>query len=235
MWHLFTAAVLAGAPLGDGARDCALGFFSWCVVESQRTPSPAQERLRLELFTGYKPAYPYYERERTGCAASGCRLQLDGPLVGLDALVRLKGNPRSDDFFDLGLSYTVTPIVRLLQNPSGFVGELGPIDPGEGSLDYSTVRLTLRRPSLFYIVKSKYLISSFGVGVAFPVSQGAGRSFTGADGPKFTLGGRLGVQVPIDANVSVGVATTYGVVWYGTRFEHVAYVGGYGLNLQWLL
>lgn len=230
-------ALVLAAPLARAespGRDCALGFLAWCVIDAEEQVSDAPARLRLEVFAGYKPAYPYYQVEQRACAAAGCRLSLDGPLVSLDALVRLWGNPRSDDFFDLGLSYTSTPIVDLRGNPLGFEGELGPIGPGDGSLSYSSLRVTLRRPSLFYLVKSKYLISSFGVGVAFPVPQGAGATFTGANGPKFTLGGRLGVQVPVDARFSVGVATSYGVVWYGPRFEHVAYVGGYGLNLQWL-
>jgi hypothetical protein len=234
MWHALTLAAVLAAPGDAPLRDCALGFFAWCVVESEEAPSPKQERLRLEVFAGYKPAYPYYQVDQRACAEAGCRARLDGALVSLDALVRLWGNPRSDDFFDLGLSYSVTPIARLRQNP-GFQGELGPVAAGDGSLDYATLRLTLRRPSLFYVVKSKYLVSSFGVGVALPIGEGAGRTFSGADGPKFTLGGRLGVQVPLDPGFSVGLATSYGVVWYGPRFEHVAYVGGYGLNLQWLL
>ena len=56
----------------------------------------------------------------------------------------------------------------------------------------------------------------------------------GADGPKLTLGGRLGVQVPLTDSFSLGVATSYGVVWYGSRLDQVAYVGGYGVNLQGL-
>lgn len=226
------ALVTAATPL-QAPRDCALGFLSWCAVESVAAPM-APQRLRLELFLGYKPSYGYYALEQRACAEVGCRLHLDGPLLSLDALVRLWGNARSDDFFDLGLSYALTPVATLRENP-GFAGELGTVDSGDGSLSYATVRVVMRRPSLFWLVKSKYLINSFGIGVALPIASGAGRSFTGGEGVKFTLGGRLGVQVPLDDTFSIGIATNYGVVWYGPRFEHVAYVGGYGVNLQWLL
>lgn len=217
-------------------RDCALGFLNFCAIASESRIDEVPPRLRFELFAGYKPSYGYYGVEQRNCEATGCRLRLDGALLMFDAFARLWGHPRSDDFFDLGLSYAVVPVVsHLSNNLRGFEGELGAIEAGDGDLSYATVRLTLRRPSFFYLVKSKYLVSSFGVGVALPIASGAGRSFTGADGVKFTLGGRLGVQVPLDDTFSVGVATSYGVVWYGPRLEHVAYVGGYGLNLQWLL
>lgn len=230
---LFCAADARGEAL---RRDCALGFLNTCAIESERRVDASPPRLRVELFVGYKPSYGYYGVEQRSCEAMGCRLRLDGALLMFDAFARLWGNPRSDDFFDLGLSYSVVPVVsHLSNNPRGFEGELGPIAAGDGDLSYSTLRLTLRRPSFFYLVKSKYLVSSFGLGVAFPIGSGAGRTFTGADGVKFTLGGRLGVQVPLNDTFSVGVGTSYGVVWYGTAFGHVAYVGGYGLNLQWLL
>lgn len=190
-------------------------------------------RLRVELFVGYKPPSGYYQAERDACAAVGCGLRTDGVVGGLDAFLRLWGHARSDDYFDLGLSYVVLPVATLNDNP-GFAGELGPVAAGDGALSYAAVRVALRRPSLFYLLRSKYLISSFGVGLAFPVATGAGQSFPGADGPKLTIGGRLGAQLPLSDTFSVGLATSYNVVWYGARFEHVAYTGGYGLSLQWL-
>lgn len=233
---LLAAALLATTPGDAPTRDCAFGVLAWCLVESEAETKLPTSRLRLELFGGYKPTIGYYEVERRACAAAGCTLRLDGALALVDVFVRLKGNPRSDDYFDLGLSTLSLPVVTAMEgNARGFEGELGPVAAGDGSLTYQAVRLTLRRPSLFYLLQSKYLISSFGVGVAFPVARGAGASFTGADGVKVSLGGRLGLQVPLTPALSVGLATSYNVVWYGPRFAHVAYVGGYGLNLQWLV
>lgn len=242
---LVAAALLAAAVArADGparadtpVRDCALGFLAWCVAESERREPAAPTRLRLEVFTGYKVSSTgYYLLEERACEAAGCRLRFDGLLAHFDAFVRLWGNPLSDDYFDVGLSYLVLPVVTAMEgNRQGFAGELGRVAAGEGELSYAALRLSLRRPSLLYLVKSKYLINSFGVGVAFPVGRGAGRTFTGADGPKFTLGGRLGVQWPFTERFSAGIAASYGVVWYGPTFGHAAYVGGYGLSLQWLL
>lgn len=233
---LLAAALLATTPGDAPRRDCAFGVLAWCLVESEAETKLPTSRLRLEFFGGYKPTIGYYEVERQACATAGCALRLDGPIALVDVFVRLKGNPRSDDSFDLGLSTLSLPVVTAIDgNARGFEGELGPVASGDGALTYQAVRLTLRRPSLFYLLKSKYLISSFGVGLAFPVARGAGASFTGADGAKFSLGGRLGVQVPLTAALWVGVATSYNVVWYGPRFEHAAYFGGYGLNLQWLV
>lgn len=233
---LVAASARASDAPRDSARDCALGFLAWCVLDAEERTQAKPSRLRLELFAGYKPSIGYYELERRNCEAAGCHLRLDGPLVMADALVRLWGNPLSDDYFDLGLSYASIPVLAgLRDNGRGFEGELGPVAPGDGDLSYAAVRLTLRRPSLLYLVRSKYLISSFGVGLAFPIANGAGRTFTGAGGPKLTIGGRLGVQVPLTETFSLGLATSYGVIWYGPRFDHAAYVGGYGLNLQWLL
>lgn len=228
--------VLCSTPAVAAPRDCALGFLAWCVVDAEARPD-RPTRLRLELFAGYKPAIGYFEREQRACAAAspGCQVQLDGATAALDVFVHLGGRARSEDSFDVGLSYVALPVARLAQNARGFEGELGPVAAGDGELSWAAVRLSLRRASLLYLVKSKYLISSFGVGLAFPLASGAGRSFPGGDGPRFTLGGRLGAQLPLTDDFAVGLATSYGVVWYGPRFEHAAYVGGYGLNLQWLL
>jgi hypothetical protein len=218
------------------AQDCALGFLAWCVWRTDAAPQERPTRLRLEAFGGYKFASSFYRAEARACEAAGCALKVDGPMLGFDAFLNVLGRPASDDYFDLGLSYLNVPVVSGLErNLKGFEGELGPIGPGDGALDYAVVRVALRRPSLFYLVKSKYLISSFGLGVAFPVGRGAGIGFTGADGPKFSLGGRLGVQLPVNRWLSLGVAAQYGVIWYGPRFEHVAFTGGYGVNVQWLL
>lgn len=226
---------LTSAPVDAPRRDCALGFLAWCPVESEERRIEQPARLRVELFAGYKPANGYYQAEARSCAERGCQLDLSGALAMVDAFVRVAGNPVSDDYFDVGLSYAALPVMTVKENPTGFDGELGPIAAGDGSLSYAAVRLSLRRPSLLYLVKSKYLISSFGVGLAFPIATGSGHTFTGADGPKLTLGGRLGVQVPLTERCWVGLATSYGVVWYGPTFGHAAYVGGYGLNLQFLM
>lgn len=233
---VFMVLSATGWGAGPSRVDCALGLISWCLIESEVKEDPRPPRLRLELFGGYKPDYGYFGLERRSCEGRGCSIRLDGPLVMFDAFVRLWGNPRSDDFFDVGLSYAVVPVVsHLSNNPSGFEGEFHPIGAGDGDLSYATVRASFRRPSFFSLIKSKYLINSFGVGVAIPIGTGAGRTFTGASGVKFTLGGRLGVQLPLNERFSVGLATSYGVVWYGTGLEHVAYVGGYGINLAWLM
>lgn len=233
-WAL-AGVLLLGSAASATTRDCALGFLRWCVVDAERAPGPPP-RARVELFAGYKPDIGYFQEEARACRAAGCRLSLDGPTLMLDALVRVSGDARSDDAFDLGLSYTSIPVMRdLTGNDAGFAGQLGPIAPGDGALSWGAVRVTLRRNSLLYLVRSKYLVSSFGVGLAFPISRGMGATFTGGDGPRLTLGGRLGVQFPLSPTMSLGIASSYGVVWYGPRFGDAAYVGGYGLNLQALL
>jgi hypothetical protein len=233
---LAVALAAASAVAGDApTRDCALGFAAWCVIDSEERTQATPTRLRVELFAGYKPSTSYYQVDREACEAVGCQLAMHGAFFSLDAFARLWGNPLSDDYFDLGLSYVAIPVVTEMRDNPGFQGELGPVAPGEGDLTYATVRLSLRRPSLFYLVKSKYLVSSFGVGLAFPVARGAGTTFTGADGPKFTLGGRVGAQFPLTDDFAVGLAAHYGVIWYGPGFEYVSFFGAYGLNLQWLL
>lgn len=233
---MLLAAPTAPSAGDDPRRDCALGFLAWCVIDSEKSSAPPP-RLRVELFAGYKPsALGYYQVEREACAAAGCSARFDGAVTLLDAYLHPGGNPRSDDYFGLGLSYVTLPVITGLEgNAGGFEGELGPVGAGDGSLTYTAVRVTLRRPGLFYLVKSKYLISSFGVGVAFPVARGAGVTFTGADGPKATIGGRLGLQYPLTEDFSLGVATSFNVVWYGPAFRYAAYIGAYGLSLQWLI
>lgn len=225
----------APASAADRPKDCAFGLLAWCLWKTEAIEQAQRTRFRLEVFGGYKVGSSFYEKEARACAAAGCSLRVDGPMFGVDGFVSVLGSPASDDYFDLGLSYLNVPVVTgLTGNRSGFEGELGHVAPGDGELGYAVVRVALRRPSLFYLVRSKYLVSSFGVGVAFPVARGAGATFTGADGPKFSLGGRLGLQLPVRPDLALGIAAQYGVIWYGPRFEHVAFTGGYGVNVQWL-
>lgn len=225
---LLAVSTVRASPAAE-RPDCALGFLAWCAIDAPATPDAPPLRFRVELFGGYKPDFGYFARERGACEAKGCRLSLDGPLVMVDAFVPVSGRPRGDDAFDLGLSFSMTPVVRGLENNPGFEGELGPVAAGDGALSMATLRASLRRASLFGLIRSKYLVTTFGVGVALPVASGAGRTFPGGDGARFTLGGKVGLQVPLTPGFALGAGTVYGVVWYGPRFETVAYIGGVGL------
>jgi hypothetical protein len=230
----------AAAPQAEPARgkdkDCALGFFVWCVLESDRYRGGAPSSFRLEGFGGYKFSNIYYQDEIRGCDAAGCELDFAGPAFGLDAYYNLSGDPRSDDYFALGIAASYIPIVTGIQNnTSGFQGENGRIGAGDGALAYVPIRLALRRSNFLYFIKSKYLVSAFGVGLAIPVSSGAGETFTGADSLKITLGGKIGAELPIADPIKLGIATNWSVIWYGDSFGEASFSSAYGLNVTYLL
>ena len=125
------------------------------------------------------------------------------------------------------------PVVsRFEQNP-GFEGPLGPVAAGEGRAGYTIFRLGLRRSHYFYLVHSRYLIGGFGVGLAVPQTRGrAGASFTGMGSVRPTLGGKVGLEYPVNQHLRVGVASDWNVIWYGKRFVDSAFLTGYGLHVS---
>ena len=170
-----------------------------------------------------------------GCSAAGCTLDFTGPSFAVGAFYNVKGNPHTDDYIDVGLAVSYMPIVsEIANNPAGFAREYGRVEPGDGALAYIPVRLALRRPNFLYVIKSKYLVSEFGAGLAFPVASGAGHSFTGADGVKATVGGRLGVEIPVANVFRVGLAGNWTVVWYGDWLD-ASFQTSYGLHFAYLL
>jgi hypothetical protein len=217
-------------------RDCAFGLVVWCLSETDPDPGPPPGRVRVELFGGWKPNNLYYKDEIRACEAAGCDLKFSGPAFGLDAFYNLSGDPRSSRYFDLGVSASYMPIVSGIQNNArGFAGQLGPVEPGDGLLGYVPVRLTIRRPNWFLLFSSKYIVSSFGAGLAFPVTSGSGASFTGGDSPKLTVGGKIGAQIPIADGYYVGATTAWTVVWFGSSFGDASFQTAYGLHVAALL
>ena len=100
-------------------------------------------------------------------------------------------------------------------------------------MGYTSVRLMMRRKHFFYLLRSRYLISSFGVGLALPQSENeAGESFTGAQGVKWTIGGRFGFQVPLTERIELGLVDHWGVWWHGNSMGESAFVSSYGLHLS---
>jgi hypothetical protein len=220
----------------DKKTDCAIGVAVWCFARSARDYVSALTTHRVEAFGGYKLTNTYYDAEIRGCNASGCTLRFTGPAFGLDAYVNLKGDPRSDDYLALGIATAFIPIVsEIRNNTSGFRGEFGRIRAGEGAFGYVPIRLSLRRPNFLYLIESKYLISSFGIGLAIPVHSGAGDTFTGADSPKLTIGGKLGAEMPLTGALKIGIATNWSVIWYGSTFGEASFASAYGLNLSYLM
>ena len=120
-----------------------------------------------------------------------------------------------------------------LENNPGFNGSLGRVSAGDGALGYTNIRVVLKRRHFFYLLRSRYLVSTFGVGIAIPVSENeAGETFTGGTGVKVTLGGRFGIQIPITKNIELGIVDHWGVWWYGTEFMHSAFMSAYGMHLS---
>jgi hypothetical protein len=224
------------AVTSEPTTDCAFGLATFCLARSERNTNPDRPRFRAEVFGGYKFSNMYYREEIRACNGAGCTIDFQGAAFGADAYVNLRGNPRSDDYFSIGLATGYVPVVSALRNnEKGFRGELGNVAPGDGSLGYVPLRIALRRSNFLYLIQSKYLVSSFGVGLAFPVSQGAGASFTGSDGPKITLGGKLGAEVPLGERFRIGAATHWSVIWYGSTFGEASFLSSYGAHLTTLL
>lgn len=235
---LAAAVALAGAEGRAQApgeprarRDCAFSLLVFCLLDSEARTDPPT-RYRLEALAGYRWSNYYFGEEIRACRQAGCRLDFTGPSGALDLAYNLAGNPHGDDYWDLGMSLAYMPLVTIRDNRSGFPRPHGAVAPGDGALGYLSVRLTLRRPSFFSLFGSKYLISAFGAGVAVPLATGqAGRSFTGAGEAHFTLGGRLGLQLPVTPTTQIGVATHWNVIWHGPDVLDFAILTALGLDL----
>ena len=228
-----TQAAAASADQAD--TDCVLGFAVWCVARTARAPKLPVTKWRFEANAGYKFSNIYYSHEIRGCASAGCTLDFAGPSLAFGVFYNIKGNPHTDDYTDLGLAISYMPIIsEIANNTTGFAREYGRVEPGDGALAYIPVRIAVRRPTFLYVINSKYLVSEFGAGLAFPVASGAGQSFTGADGVKATVGGRLGVEVPVADVLRVGLAGNWTVVWYGDWLD-ASFQTSYGLHFAYLL
>ena len=156
--------------------DCAFGIAVWCFSRTSRPAGLPSTQWRLEANAGYKVSNLYYQHEIRGCRAAGCTLDFTGPSFAVGAFYNVKGNPHTDDYIDLGIAVSYMPIISGIEsNVAGFAREDGRVEPGNGALAYVPVRIALRRPNFLYVIKSKYLVSEFGAGLAFPVTSGAGR------------------------------------------------------------
>ncbi|MET0595380.1 MAG: hypothetical protein ABW133_21965 [Polyangiaceae bacterium] len=231
-----TPAAPQGAAAADEApSDCVFGIAVWCFSRTSRPATLPETKWRVEGNVGYKFSNIYYGHEIRGCDAAGCTLDFSGPSFAFGAFYNVKGNPHTDDYIDLGLAVSYMPIIsEIANNRSGFDREYGRVDPGDGSLAYVPVRVAMRRPSFLYVIKSKYLVSEFGAGLAFPVSSGAGRSFTGADSVKATVGGRLGFEIPVAGVFRAGLAGNWTVVWYAGLWD-ASFQTSYGLHFADLM
>jgi hypothetical protein len=227
----------ARAAAEPRARDCAFGLVDHCLVGSDARTDAPPTRFRIEILGAYRLLNFTYGAEDRGCREAGCRIDFTGPAWAFDASYNLAGNPHGDDYYDLGLSVSYLTIVSAIHdNAGGFRAQYGEVLAGDGSLGYLSLRLSLRTPSFLHLFFSKYLISAFGVGVSIPIARGAaGRSFTGADSPKFSLGGRLGVQYPITPTVQLGICSNWNVIWYGREVLHLIFASAYGVNLSFQL
>ena len=215
--------------------DCAFGFAVWCLSRTSRAPKLPQTKWRVEGNAAYKFSNIYYGHEIRGCTSAGCTLDFTGPSFFLGVFYNIKGNPHTDDYTDLGLAVSYMPIISgIANNMTGFAREYGRVEPGDGALAYVPVRVAVRRPTFLYLINSKYLVSEFGAGIAFPLASGAGQSFTGADGVKATVGGRLGAEMPVADVVRVGLAGNWTVVWYGGLLD-ASFQTSYGLHFAYLM
>jgi len=66
------------------------------------------------------------------------------------------------------------------------------------------------------------------------VATGAGQSFTGANGVKATVGGRLGVELPVADALRVGIAGNWSVIWWGDLFD-ASFQTSYAVHVGCLL
>lgn len=218
-------------------NDCALGFIAWCVIESKQygqfRQAPTRTRpFRIEAFGAYKPSNLYYRAEQDGCDTAGCTLDFRGPSFGLNASIPVSGDSYTDEYMEISLHVSYMPVIGQFHDNDGFEGAQGRIEPGMGYAGYTNVRVSLRRPHFLYLIRSKYLISTFGVGVSIPTTSGAaGTSFTGMNGPKLNIGGKLGAQWPLSPRFAIGLVDNWTVVWWGRRFVDSAFQSAYGLHL----
>ena len=218
--------------VAERGNTCALGLLGWCLVE-QASPEPAASVVPVEvdLWGSYKFGSDYYTVEVSACESVGCTLDQTGWSQGVAINYRTTGNGRQDQDFGFGLAISHMPVVTDLSNNPGFDGELGPVSAGEGTLGYTNVRAIMRRRHFFYLLRSRYLVSTFGFGFAVPNASEAGQSFAGGRGIQPTLGGRFGLQIPITDRVEVGLVDHWGVWWYGSKFTHSSFMSSYGIHL----
>ena len=212
--------------------DCNFGFGSLCVAKSL-PPTAGSSSYRVESFGGYKPGMSYYATEQKNCAAADCQFSQTGAVYGFDIYANVDGHNRSENYTDLGFQYLSIP-VGSWQSDSAFTGTADKvISEGSGSLRYHFLRATIKRGHFLYLLRSKYLISSFGVGIAIPETEGTGRDIVAADRVLPSIGGKLGFQYPITPNLDIGMASGWRVLWYGGELIKSAFIAGYGMNISW--
>ena len=222
------------AAVAARGNTCTFGALAWCFAE-QMAPEPLRNSTPIEadVFGAYKFSSRYYKEEVENCEANGCSIDQKGFSNGVSVSYRHTGNGREDRDNGFGLAVSSMPVVSALKNNPGFEGAMGDVASGDGAMSYTNVRLILRRRHFFYLLRSRYFIGSFGAGLAIPVvTQSAGETFTGADGIKPTIGGRMGVQIPITDRMEFGLVDHWGVWWYGASFSKAAFLSSYGLQLS---
>lgn len=192
----------------------------------------AKNPWRVEAFTGYKTSMNYFKDEQDNCRES-CTFDATGSVVGADIYRNIKGDTRSDNYSDLGFQYLSIP-VGSWRNDKTLRGTAGTvINPGSGGLRYHFLRFNIKKSNFLNVIKHKYLISSFGIGMAVPDSQGTGKQFVGANRIHPSIGGKLGMQYPLTRSLDVGIASAWSVLWFGNSFKDSAFISGYGINLSW--
>ena len=217
--HKLLLAIILLAPLTT---------VSYGKEISKRAKNP----WRVEAFTGYKTSMNYFKDEQDNCQDS-CSFDATGSVVGADIYRNIKGDTRSDNYSDLGFQYLSIP-VGSWRNDKPIRGTADTIiNPGSGALRYHFLRFNIKKSNFFYIVKHKYLISSFGLGIAVPDGQGTGKEFVGATRIHPSIGGKLGMQYPVTRFLDVGIASAWSVLWFGNSFQDSAFISGYGINLSW--
>lgn len=211
---------------------CGFGIFSLCFWDRPAAES-GSSLWRSEVFTGYKAGMRYYRAEEENCKASeGCRFRDSGAVFGADIYRNMSGNNRTTDFTDIGFQYSQIPVADW-SSSNDFQGTLGrSINRGSGELRYHFLRVAIKRGQFLSFLHSKYLISSFGVGMGVPEARGTARDVVGAQNPVPSIGGKLGFQIPIHDSMDIGLATNWSVLWYGKSMGDSAFIAGYGLNLS---
>ncbi|MCX6130699.1 MAG: hypothetical protein NTX25_16770 [Proteobacteria bacterium] len=233
--HCFasSASSLAG-EITEASDTCGFGLFSWCFWQTAATPSSqASNPWRSEVFTGFKPGMRYYKEEESNCrAGANCSFETTGSVYGADLYRNITGNNRGSDYLDVGIQYSQMPVADWKSGKS-FQGSLdNTITSGEGSLRYHFVRFAAKRSNFLYFLHSKYLISSFGLGLGIPQATGVAIDFVGAKRPVPSIGGKLGFQYPLTEKLDIGFASNWNVLWYGESMADAAFLAGYGLNIS---
>lgn len=231
----FTLAADASSPstIKQQAPTCSIGLFGSCFA-STSTTTKSSSHGRFESFGGFKPGMMYYEQEQESCdEREGCNLDATGVVVGFDRYINISGHNRTDDFTDLGFQYAMIPVADW-RSDQPFEGSNGQeIAAGEGRLRYHFVRFNIKRGHFLYLIRSQYLISSFGIGLAIPEASGTAKDWVGARQIRPTIGGKLGFQYPVTDRLDIGVATNWSVLWYGNAMMDSAFLSGYGINLSY--